>query len=410
MQQLVLTNFDNILTYQGIKGNIKFEQIQGTVEQENKRIKLLTQIAQQIVNLGYSNESLRNEIFCQLIKQTTIGSQTEKELKLNILQDALRRGWQLIMLCCETFAPQTNFESIILAHIEKAMDAGHISTEGAQSTVQEEISMFATYSLNKLLTTFRFGGILKVDEKKISDIQSITRIRRVFDCSLADIMFRQSTLAAPEKDFLVPTVLLFLINRIIQTNGLRTEGIFRESFAVDETENAIALLNLGYYGNQFFRSQTNPHSYAVLLLNWLKRLEDPIIPSSLYEKALDTVRPLGLKKTSLKLVSPCEFVNYELPLANILTLKCLSRFLKKVYAEENVRYNLMAVQNVALIFAPTLIKSKSEDSYVNSKNLRLEISFIMTVILEIGNLTRDEESKIAEAEKWVLDNYCKTCW
>ncbi|KAA6395155.1 MAG: hypothetical protein EZS28_009313, partial [Streblomastix strix] len=56
--------------------------------------------------------------------------------------------------------------------------------------------------------------------------------------------------------------------------------------------------------------------------------------------------------------------------------------------------------------APTLIKSKSEDPSVISKNLRLEISFIMTVILEIGNLTRDEESKIAESEKWVLDNYC----
>ncbi|KAA6364234.1 MAG: hypothetical protein EZS28_040239, partial [Streblomastix strix] len=220
------------------------------------------------------------------------------------------------------------------------------------------------------------------------------------------IMLRQSTLAAPEKDFLVPTVLLFLINRIIQTNGLKTEGIFRKCVTIDETENAIALLNQGDYGNQFFRSQTNPHSYAVLLLNWLKRLEEPIIPFLLYEKALDTIRPLGQKRTSLKLVSPCEFVNAQLPLANILTLKCLSRFLKKVYADENVRTNLMAVQNVALIFAPTLIKSKSEDSYVNSKNLRLEVSFIMTMIIEIGNLTRDEESKIAEAEKWVLDNFC----
>lgn len=50
--------------------------------------------------------------------------------------------------------------------------------------------MFATYSLNKLLTTVRFGGILKVDEKKISDIQKVTKVRRVFDCTLADIMLR----------------------------------------------------------------------------------------------------------------------------------------------------------------------------------------------------------------------------
>ncbi|KAA6363193.1 MAG: hypothetical protein EZS28_041279, partial [Streblomastix strix] len=110
----------------------------------------------------------------------------------------------------------------------------------------------------------------------------------------------------------------------------------RKCMIIDETENAIALPNLGDYGNKFFK-----------------------------------------------------------------------KFLKKVYTEENVRTNLMAVQNVALIFAPTLMKSKSEDPSVMVKNLRLEISFIMKVITEIGNLTRDEESKIVEDERWILDNKCK---
>ncbi|KAA6378516.1 MAG: hypothetical protein EZS28_025957 [Streblomastix strix] len=277
------------------------------------------------------------------------------------------------MLCCETFAPQTNFENVFLARIEKAMDSGHISTEGIQSTVQEEISMFATYSLNKLLTTVRFGRILEVDKKKIADINQITRIRRVFDCSLANIM-------------------LFLINRLQQTNGLKTEGIFRKCVTIDETENAIALLNLGDYGNQFFRSQTNPHSYAVLLKNWLKRLEEPIIPFLLCERALDTLRPPAQDGTSQKRMSPCELINTELPLANVLTLKCLSRFLKKVYAEENVRTNMMAVQYIALIFTLLFIKSNQwEKKSPFEKSQQKCVIVIFWVLINQCSMTYDTQ-------------------
>ncbi|KAA6386167.1 MAG: putative rho gtpase activation protein [Streblomastix strix] len=406
-EKIALDNFDNIRTYQGLKQNYRFKS---KSESDKKNYELMATVAQSIVNLGCQNESLCNEIICQLIKQTTVGPQAVKELQPAVLSDAIRKGWQLIMLCLERFAPLRNCESILLDHIDKAMDMniGDFSTEKDEQSLKEEISMYATLSLNKLLSLVKFGGILKIDQKKITDIQMVTKARKVFDCLLQDIMVHQSHLLTPEKDFIVPTVMLFLIIKIIQNNGLKTEGIFRKSgVTIDDTEEAIALLNMGDYNNQYFKDQKNPHAYAVLLKNWIRRLEECIIPYALYDDALKTVQP-NSDEDNVVHMTPYQFVTSKLPMANLLTLKVLSRFLKKVYADENVKYNKMDLHNVALIFTPTLIKSKSINPHVFAKNIQIEVQFINIVINEIGNLPHDADvDKIVQAEKWINDNYCK---
>ncbi|KAA6359441.1 MAG: hypothetical protein EZS28_045033 [Streblomastix strix] len=164
---------------------------------------------------------------------------------------------------------------------------------------------------------------------------------------------------------------------------------------------------MGDYNNQYFKDQKNPHAYAVLLKNWLRRLEECIIPYALYDDALKTVQP-NSDEDNVVHMTPYQFVLSKLPLANLLTLKVLSRFLKKVYADENVKYNLMNLQNISIIFAPTLIKSKSNDNSVIAKNIHTEISFIQIIIFEIGNFPYDgDEDQITQAEKWVMENYCK---
>ncbi|KAA6372768.1 MAG: hypothetical protein EZS28_031705 [Streblomastix strix] len=68
---------------------------------------------------------------------------------------------------------------------------------------------------------------------------------------------------------------------------------------------------------------------------------------------------------------------------------------------------MMVVQNYATILASTLIRSNQEENAVDVDQLRLEISFIMTVFKEIDNLTKEEEAWMTEAEKWVFENFCK---
>ncbi|KAA6374366.1 MAG: putative Rho GTPase-activating protein 39 [Streblomastix strix] len=381
-----------------------------TKEEERKIKRQFDVIAEQIVNVGNKNGQLKNEIFCQLIKQTTIGEQSEKQLKPTILQKAVRRGWHLIMLCCERFSPLHNFEKILLAHFDKALDVQQIQSEGLTSTMQEDISMYAVHSYNKLIMSILPRNILKVDEKTKFDIEKIRNERWNFDCELNDIMLRQSILPSPEKDFLVPSILIFLTNKIIQTDGLKTEGIFRKCVPIDEAENAIALLDLGDYNNQFFKDHDNPHLYAVLLMNWFYRLWEPIIPFKLYDDALNIVRPSEPNNDdNIAKITSCQFILSQLPLANILTLKYISRFLKYIYAGENVRQNKMPLENLALIFAPNLIRQKSKDPTEMNANLHLEIAFIRTVMLELSNLPIDwEDEKFEQSQRWIYDNYCKS--
>ncbi|KAA6360977.1 MAG: hypothetical protein EZS28_043497, partial [Streblomastix strix] len=201
---------------------------------------------------------------------------------------------------------------------------------------------------------------------------------------------------------------IFLINKLSQTGGLKTQGIFRLSVPVSELDHAIVLLNLNDYSNTFFSQVlTSPHAYAVLLKRWFKILNDPIIPYSLYEDALNIIRPPILKDANYKQISVNEFMNKKLPQTNNLFLKYLIRFLKDEYTDENMLLNMMVVQNFATILASTLIRSNQEDKAVDVDQLRLEISFIMTVFKQIDNLTKEEETWMTEAEKWFFENFCK---
>lgn len=131
----------------------------------------------------------------------------------------------------------------------------------------------------------------------------------------------------------------------------------------------------------------------------------------MYEYAHSTVQATqtpssDTKDASHKVMTPSQFVSTQIPLANLLTLKCLIRFLKKVYSEENVKLNKMTVTELAQVFTPTLFRQKTEDSFVLAQNFPHEIQFIKTIFLELSDLSKDEEDKIAYAEKWVWDNYC----
>lgn len=51
--------------------------------------------------LEHPNKELRTEVFCQLIKQVTANPSPE----------STARGWELIILCLNTFPPAADFEN-----------------------------------------------------------------------------------------------------------------------------------------------------------------------------------------------------------------------------------------------------------------------------------------------------------
>jgi len=64
-------------------------------------------LAYEVVNTGVNEEILRDEIFAQLIKQTTKNPNTDSNLL----------GWKLIYLCVSTFWPSQEFKPILVSHL-----------------------------------------------------------------------------------------------------------------------------------------------------------------------------------------------------------------------------------------------------------------------------------------------------
>jgi len=64
-------------------------------------------LAYEVVNTGVNEELLRDEIFCQLIKQTTKNPSLDSRLL----------GWKLLYLCVSTFWPSQELKPILVSHL-----------------------------------------------------------------------------------------------------------------------------------------------------------------------------------------------------------------------------------------------------------------------------------------------------
>jgi len=64
-------------------------------------------LATEIIQLGLQEELLRDEIYCQLIKQTS----------LNPSPDSKELGFKLMYLCLSTFPPTKAFKPYLLSHL-----------------------------------------------------------------------------------------------------------------------------------------------------------------------------------------------------------------------------------------------------------------------------------------------------
>jgi len=72
-------------------------------------------------------EDIRDEIFCQLVKQTSV----------NPSVDSLVKGWKLMAICCAIFPPSDEFANYLAAYLfsktKEAGSVGHFATFGLQS-------------------------------------------------------------------------------------------------------------------------------------------------------------------------------------------------------------------------------------------------------------------------------------
>ncbi|CDZ98206.1 WW domain [Phaffia rhodozyma] len=320
-----------------------------------------------LLTAGISGSELRDEVYCQLIKQLTE----------NPGPASMVLGWELLCVLSVTFGPSKTFESYVRHFIESHFEA---SSKMHQPEVGKKIEVMARFCYGKLMADKPAKG----RAPSLLEIESAMGVAfnpSVFNTTLADIMLKQAETYRTER---LPVILPFLSNAILSMGQKETlEGIFRVPGNGDQIAMIKDRIDRGLYDLQPF---TDPAVPASLLKLWLRELEEPLIPFESYEAAINASE------------DPNDAWNFveNLPVINRTVLVFVISFLQ--YLLTKTKQTKMTDINFATIFAPTLLQPRflptsTIDSaralplhFVNSSKERM---FILSLLRHLDTSTTD---------------------
>ncbi|KAG8863335.1 hypothetical protein FRB96_008827 [Tulasnella sp. 330] len=205
---------------------------------------------------GLTHGELRDEIYCQVIKQLTGNPNPE----------SIFHGWQLMCVLLTTFPPSKNLE----AYARKFMQEHLNDTEG-------RVDIMAKYCVSRLSVISKKGP--KGKSPTVQEIEAAADAAfnpSTFGESLEAIMRLQLRTYPDSK---VPIILPFLADSIIALGGTKREGIFRIPGDADTVSELKARIDKGHYNMQGI---DDPHVPASLLKMWFRELQEPVIPFDMY--------------------------------------------------------------------------------------------------------------------------------
>ncbi|GAM27793.1 hypothetical protein SAMD00019534_109690 [Acytostelium subglobosum LB1] len=208
----------------------------------------------------------------------------------------------------------------------------------------------------------------KKDKREIGSSSSQSSPRSaIFNCTLEQIMeLQREKLMDQGGDMDVPVVLKMMTEAIIAMDGCSTEGIFR----VPGTASEVQRFKSRFNELDFTLDTKDVHVVAGLLKLWLRELTDPIIPTSLYDECIKT---WNQKNDSIRLID-------ALPTPNKQVMTFLLHFLKTVANPANIAKSKMDIDNIAMVFAPGLLRCPSTDPNSILVNSQYEKEFIRNLI------------------------------
>lgn len=214
---------------------------------EDERLKMIATL----MDIGLNMAELRDEIYCQLCKQTT----------LNPHRESLKRGWALINLVVQYFPPTKDLEPWVEQYFRE------------YETSEEDLKIYIAFAIRKLPSIARQGAILRTPD--VSEIEhSLKAALRppVFSASLKEIN------EAHQVNGSIPRILTVLVDRIRDLNGHKTYQIFRITGGLEECTQLRIQLEKGNYD---LSNINDPHVPATVLKQWFRSLDDSIIPTEL---------------------------------------------------------------------------------------------------------------------------------
>ncbi|KAK2959112.1 hypothetical protein BLNAU_5907 [Blattamonas nauphoetae] len=266
---------------------------------------------------------------------------------------------------------------------------------------------------------------------RVRELTFIGHTLRAYSVSIEEIMFQQAVYnpgptkyaqlaldpSLPIASIPLPYIVPFLWRRIIDSGGLKVEGIFRRNVAKEDLLRAINLLNSGNfralipkkdgsYDTSWGLKQNvlqNPLLYTSLLQKWLNFVPIPIMPYQCYNFLIDTEAPheTGIPKEEMrqKELDLVLKVEQTLPADRVFFIKYLMHMLTYVMLPENCALNKMEKGNLVTIFTPSMIRMDSDNALDLAKNLPHEMLLIRKIFDRIGMDTVEKEVFEALNEK-----------
>ncbi|WWC72523.1 uncharacterized protein I206_106485 [Kwoniella pini CBS 10737] len=342
---------------QSYDGNISDKNWSGNGnggEKKSDKIQVLEEI-RWLIQLCVASSEMRDEVYCQLIKQLT----------KNPNHDAVVLGFQLFCVLVNAFGPSKNFEPFVKNFLRSTSD------EKADG-----IGIMSKYCIGKLDVLTAKGGrgkALTIGE--IEHASDAAFYPSVYGESLDRIMELQKR-AYP--DLKVPVILPFLADGILALGGLESEGIFRVPGDADSINELKSRMDRGHYQ---LKGINDPHVASSLFKLWLRELEDPIIPFSLYNDAL---------QASKSIENSINFLN-KLPLYNKRVLLFVINFLQLFINKEIIKKTKMTSGNLALVMAPNILRTTSNSLITVFTNSNFETKFILQLLENLNPKLIDEE-------------------
>jgi len=191
----------------------------------------------------------------------------------------------------------------------------------------------------------------------------------VFNSTLSSVMENQKK---THPELKVPNILVVLSKAIEDFGGFQTEGIFRVPASSKELDALKTTISQGDYN---IPNNLSPHVPAGLMKDFLRTLRDALIPEEYYMKCISLVLKADKENSPVDKKTFREILS-KLPKTNVAVLKFLTDFIHRVAAPENLEINKMTVANLAMVFAPSVLRNPSTDPLDMIKNIKHEVRFV----------------------------------
>eukprot|EP00457_Paulinella_chromatophora_P001361 gb/GEZN01001363.1/.p1 GENE.gb/GEZN01001363.1/~~gb/GEZN01001363.1/.p1 ORF type:complete len:973 (+),score=227.55 gb/GEZN01001363.1/:107-3025(+) len=284
-------------------------------------------LAQTIVSYGVNVPAIRDEVFCQICKQT----------RNNPNLPSVLQGWKLMALCVSAFPPSKDFERYLINYIILNYDGSlHQKVRG-----QELVATLAPWCFWRLHKTLKEGSakhpinLMEVDKMIMEGIPSHSVL---FGSSLDYLMTLQQLEMGNQQR--LPSILPLLCETIKRLDGFNMQGIFRIAAEKQQIFNLKAQLERGDY---VIRTD-HCHVPADVLKIWLRELHEPLFPKHRYQDCMNACDDVEKAVAVIQTLPQ----NYKAAVVYLLD------FLAEL--AEHQEATSMDPENIAIVFCTDLVR------------------------------------------------------